>query len=318
MNIIDLSCPSKTFILGEYAVLDKGSAILLNSQPRFQCVISQGHPPQNSSSFLFHDKSKKLSSNKDIFSNPLVEQWIKKYSLNSKTAFLEWKDPHKGLGGFGFSSAQLNILYAYGSCLKDLSTDKIHTKEVWRSYRSLDFQGCTPSGADLISQWAGGVCVFKQDSLSLESYIAIFPNLDCFILRTGERLDTYKYLKEFQMQDVTRLKKIAEKGVEAMESQKEEQFIESIIEYGQALAQKKWVAKKTSEILEQVLKIKHVKAAKGCGAMGAETVIMFFDTEHKEEIQKQLSDFQIICDKDGITYGIEFHKRSKVEGDTSY
>ena len=41
MNVIEISCPAKTFILGEYAVLDGGSAIVLNTAPRFVCRIQK-------------------------------------------------------------------------------------------------------------------------------------------------------------------------------------------------------------------------------------------------------------------------------------
>ena len=41
MNIIEISCPAKTFILGEYAVLDGGPALVLNTAPRFVCRIQK-------------------------------------------------------------------------------------------------------------------------------------------------------------------------------------------------------------------------------------------------------------------------------------
>ena len=44
MNILEITCPAKTLIVGDYAALDGGDAIVLNTAPRFSCKIkkSQG------------------------------------------------------------------------------------------------------------------------------------------------------------------------------------------------------------------------------------------------------------------------------------
>ena len=315
MNAVEISCPSKTFIIGEYAVLNEASAILLNTKPRFSCLIKQGVKDSilSSREDLLQDSSGKIFSNIDIFQNKYIKEWIKKYSIGSQKCLLEWSDPHNGRGGFGFSTAQFNILYAYSCYLKDISIEKVKSKEVWRTYRGMDFEGCPPSGADLIAQWADGLCVFKQKPLSVESYMAVFPSLDYFILRTGEKLDTYKYLKEFQKPETYDLEKIVTDAVVALETRNENQFIESVNEYRKVLLKKNLVTNTTKNILEKISTIKNIKAYKGCGAMGAETVILFFDTEHKEEIKQELLDFEIIADKEQITYGVEYHKVTKMK-----
>lgn len=313
MNIVEISCPSKTFILGEYAVLDKGPAILLNTNPRFRCFIKPISSEVHSQKNLFKDNSGKITSNFDIFKNKYLQQWMKKYSLTSQNIFLEWLNPYQGRGGFGFSSAQFNILYAYHCFLTGISIELVKPKEVWRAYRNMGFEGYLPSGSDLISQWIGGICVFKQEPLYVESYMAAFPDLDCFVLKTGEQLMTYEYLKELQLPDVSDLKQIAQNAVEAMEYSKESQFLDSIVEYGKALDKKGFVASKTKQILETISQINGVKACKGCGAMGAESIILFFDAEHRESIREQLPKLEIVCDKDQITYGVEYHKVTKMK-----
>ncbi len=301
MNVVEISCPSKTFILGEYGVLDNGPAILFNTSPRFKCRISKSTKNFNI------DLSKKSPAN----------QWVEKNPFEFSGASLEWTDPFNGSRGLGFSSAQFNILYAYSCFVRGDSIEKIQPQKLWRTYREMKFEGWLPSGADVISQWVGGVCVFEQDPLSVESLTATLPEIGFFVLKTGERLETHKYLKTLSLPDVSDLKKIAQKGVDGMKSKKESEFIDSVQEYGEALQEKNFVTDKTKKILKKLSGIKEIKACKGCGAMGAETIILLFKIGDKEIVRSHLSDFDILTDESQLTYGVEFHKITKdLEADT--
>ncbi len=296
MNIVEISCPSKTFVLGEYGVLDNGPAVLFNTSPRFKCFIRK-----DANSSIMNSSNKKSPA----------YQWMKKNSKEFLGVSLEWTDPFNGYKGFGFSSAQFNILYAYSSFLRGESIEKIQPQKLWRTYREMEFEGWLPSGADIISQWIGGICIFEQDPLSVESLTAVFPDIGFFVLKTGQQLATHKYLKSLKLPNVSDLKEIAQRGVDSMKSKKEDEFIDSIKEYGKTLARKGFVTDKTKEILEKLSKIKEVQAYKGCGAMGAEAVILLFKIEDKEIVKSQLSDFEILTDESQLTYGVEFHTITK-------
>lgn len=316
MNVIEISCPAKTFILGEYAVLDGGSAIILNTAPRFACRIQKGHkknglgPEENSPT---RPSTGKESSRKqfDLAEHSPAGQWVRKNPHDFQSVDLEWINPYENKGGLGFSSAQFNILYAYSFILRSGSIDQIKPQEIWRSYKGLHFEGFLPSGADVISQWVGGVGVFEQNPLSVETLISSLPDLHCLVLRTGEYFETHKYLKNFQLGDVSDLKKLAHEGVQAIKQKNEEAFINSINDYRKALLAQNYVCPKTQELLDRLVQIKSIKACKGCGAMGAETLIVFYNKQDEEEVKKEVSFLECVADVGHLTYGVTFHKLTK-------
>ncbi len=297
MNVIEISCPAKTFILGEYAVLDGGSAIVLNTAPRFICRIQ---------------KNSKAST-LDLPENSPAGQWIRKNSHDFQTIQLDWLDSYNKKGGLGFSSAQFNILYAYSAILKDGGIDQIEPQKIWRSYRNLQFKGFLPSGADVITQWVGGVCIFEQDPLSVETLTSSLPDLHCAVLRTGDYFETHKYLRNFKIGDVSDLKKISAQGVHAIKQRDESAFIEAVNDYRKSLENKNYITLKSQEILNKLANIKTIKAYKGCGAMGAETLIVFYKKQDKEEVKKQISFLEYATNGNHLTYGVAFNRLTKPE-----
>ena len=295
MNVIEISCPAKTFIVGEYAVLDEGPAIVLNTSPRFTCRIQK-----NSSIDQIN-----------LSENSPAGQWVKKHPQDFQSVHLEWLDDYSVRGGLGFSSAQFNILYAYSFILREGHIDHIAPQEVWRSYRKLNFEGFIPSGADIITQWVGGVTIFEQSPLSIESLTSSLPDLDCMILRTGDYFETYKYLKSFQPEDMSELKKIAEIAVTAMKQRDENAFISAINDYRKSLKRKNYITDKSDKILNRLEKTKEIKALKACGAMGAETIIVFYNRQDKEAVKKAVSFLEVVATGEQITYGVSFNKITK-------
>ena len=295
MNVIEISCPAKTFIMGEYAVLDGGPAIVLNTAPRFVCRIQKN--------------SKAPKPN--LPENSPAGQWLKKNPHDFQNVHLDWINPYKQKGGLGFSSAQFNILYAYSSILREGGIDQIKPQEIWRSYLSLQFEGFLPSGADVITQWVGGVSVFEQNPLSVETLTSSLPALYCLVLSTGEYFETYKYLKNLKLSNVSDLKKISQQGVQSIKQRDETAFIDAVNEYGEALKGHNYITEKSQRIIKQLGKIKAIKACKACGAMGAETLIIFYKKEDEEEIKKEVSFLECLTDGNHLTYGVAFQRITK-------
>ena len=295
MNVIEISCPAKTFIIGEYAVLDGGPAIVLNTGPRFICQIQKNS----------------TASKINLSENSPAGQWIKKHPQDFHSVQLEWINNYEGKGGLGFSSAQFNMLYAYSFILREGHIDQITPQELWRNYRNLNFDGFIPSGADIITQWVGGVTVFEQSPLSIETLTSSLPDLNCIVLRTGDYFETHKYLKSFELGDVSDLKTIAQMAVTAMKQKEETAFISAINDYRKALKRKNYITAKSEEILNRLEKIKAIKAVKACGAMGAETLIVFYHRQSAEEVKKETSFLETVATEQQITYGVSFHKITK-------
>ena len=296
MNVIEISCPAKTFLIGEYAVLDGGPAIVLNTKPRFICQIKKTNKPNPI----------------NIPSESPAGQWIKRNPHDFHCVQMEWIHESKLIkNGMGFSSAQFNIVYAYSYILREGHIDHLKPQEVWRSYRSLQFNGFKPSGADIITQWVGGLSIFEQNPPHVETLTSYFPHLECLILKTGESFKTYEYLKSFEMTDLSDLKKIAQSAVTAIKQKKQDQFISNINNYRKALLEKNYITQNSKKILQEIEKIKAIQAFKTCGAMGAETLVVFYDKQEDAEVRKTLSFLDIVADSDDLTYGLSFNKRTK-------
>lgn len=294
MNPLEISCPAKTFIVGEYGVLDGGPAVLINTGPRFQCAFSN-NPRSRVELPSFPKKSP-------------VSQWVLNHSEDFKGLSLKWTDPFQGKGGLGFSSAQFNILYGYSLMQQGVSLDQISPQKLWRVYREMEFEGWVPSGADVVSQWVGGVCLFQQNPLRVRSMTLPLPSIECLIVRTGDRLNTYEHLRDLKLEDVSDLKNLAREGVKAMEAGDEEEFLRVVNEYGKALIDQGFVTENTKDILKELKGLKEIKALKGCGAMGAEVIIVFYKKEEDKSLREKLSHLEIITDSSQITYGVETHK----------
>ena len=300
MNIIEISCPAKTFVVGEYAVLDQGPAIVFNTSPRFVCRIQKSSKKSPS---LFASLSQNSPSG----------QWVKKNPQDFQSVQLEWIDDYRKKSGLGFSSAQFNILYAYTFILRQGNIDQIKPQKVLRSYRDLKFDGFLPSGADIITQWVGGVALFEQEPLHVETLVSPLPDLECLILRTGESFPTYQYLKKLKIGDVSDLKRIAKEALKAIKQRQEEDFLSAVNEYRIALEKLGYTTAKSLEILDRLKKVKAIKALKACGAMGAETLIVFYKKEDEEEVKKQVSFLEFVADSQQLTYGLSFNKLTKKE-----
>ncbi len=293
MNLIEISCPSKTYALGEYGVLDGGQAVLLNTEPRFKCLIEPCARGRGA----------------EIPAQSPAGQWAGKHASEFSKAKLQWQDPFHGRGGFGFSSAQFNILYACHALWQGRTIDQIPPQEIWRAYKSLKFEGRhQPSGADIVSQWVGGVCVFEQNPLAVESLTLSLPDLECLIARTGAVSKTHEHLKNLVLPDVSDLKQIAAAGARAIKERDEAGFLEAVSGSRRALSLKGLVAPAAREALDRLSGIKEIKAIKGCGAMGADAIIVFHKKEHEAYLREKMSFLEIIADASQLTYGMEARK----------
>ena len=293
-NIKYISFPSKTFLIGEYAVLEKGPAVLVNTHPRFCFSVKKG---KNKNDFHPHSPA---------------GQWLK---LHPKIqCSIESFDPHNSQGGFGFSSAQFSLVYLLGEILeKDYILEKgslpeVNLLQMWTDYRNLNFKGYRPSGADVVSQWIGKICLFSSDPFSVNSIDWPFKELDFFLLRTGVKFNTWEHLKKIDRGDFSVLSEMAKRAVFNIKRGDAENFILALDEYSSYLEKKSLVHSKTVLFLNKVRKIKSVITARGCGAMGAEVVAVFFDPKNRLKVNSALKEQYIVAGGENLTCGINIHK----------
>lgn len=299
---IRLSAPSKTFLLGEYAVLNQSGALLLSTKPRFAfSATTRG----KAYSKIFHPKSpagKFIKHNEDLLSG----------------LDLQFNDPYEGGGGFGASSAQFALSYVLCEALRSTEgLQSIKLQDLWTSYRALFLtsSGRAPSGADVISQVIGGVTYFKESPWKCQSLQWPFENLDFFIIRTGFKVETHNHLKEISDMSFESLGVIFEKAFEAFKSQNQDVFLDSVNEYQEELFSRELTLEDSKELIEALRSTDCIKAVKGCGAMGADTVLLLFDSKDTEKVKDRLSllDRKVVSSKADLTSGLRFRLDSQAE-----
>ena len=275
-----LSYPSKTFLIGEYAVLYGTPAVLINTNPSFQFHVQQDSLSpflpfnEDSPAYVFSER------NKNIFSNVSIET----------------QDPHQGQGGFGLSSAEFNCVY-------DIFLKRNHFQQslsqIWNIYRSLS----KGSGADIISQRVKGLCVFHPKPFQAQSLRWPFCDLSFALIRAGERHKTFEHLENLNLKAFPLLTKMSLRAVESVYSAREDIFIDCLIQYSEILDQLSLMADRTYRLIQEFKKNKDILCSKGCGAMGAEVMAVFFKKNKEKKVLKFLKSFRVEAQYSDINYG---------------
>lgn len=278
MEIIRI--PSKTFFLGEYAVLNQGPALVVNTQPIFE-VQTQTHWGgfYTSGSVGY-----------------LVQAFSKKYD-----EALSFSDPHKERGGFGASTAQF-------LALKKNELSAFEFEPLLKEYKKLSkqFENTTPSGADLLSQIIGKVSVLDLragDHQRLDWAI----DLSFFLIRTQSKANTAQHLRDIKSQDFGALCEISKAGISAFKDSDSLNFAKSILSYRRELQKMGLVTASTLEILDVLDRESLIVAAKGCGAMGADVIAVFCDNCNRSEVRKRLESLrlEIVATEIDIAEGLQ-------------
>lgn len=257
--MLQLTAPSKTFLLGEYAVVQGGPAIIMSTSPRFQLTATN------------ECKATLLGIDPLSPGGKLVE----KYNNDFAGYAIEFTDPYHHLGGFGASGAQFILLYALREYLKN-KNQPIDVITLLNEYNSLawDGKGLPPSGADIIAQKYGKICYFHKNKQIIETFLWPFPDLAYCLIHTGYKLATHYHLAQLKKIPTEKLEKVVLKGRKSIQQIKTDLFIESIKDYAKLLAEQGLVTQETQNILNQLNANGDVLAAKGCGALGADVILV--------------------------------------------
>lgn len=252
---MQISTPSKTFLLGEYSVLKGGAGLLINTEPRFVLKAIERNVNENFQHLniaLQSPAAKYIQDNIDFFS-----LWN-----------IEMHDPHNNLGGFGASSAQfLTVL--------SLHKNKLSNKElVLEFHKYSNFEtSLKPSGYDLISQKLGGLA-FISNTLQSETLQWPFNDYSLYLYRTGNKLQTHEHLKKLENKNFDKLDGFAEKAKTALLNKDSSIFSEAINSFYSTLLKHDLVDTKTQALINEIKNQAGVVAVKGCGAMGADVIVV--------------------------------------------
>jgi len=268
MTSFQLSVPSKTFILGEYVVLQEGPAIVLTTSPRFRLI------------------AEKQTQNKINVDGIHLESPAGKLIQHNANFFQRYHitfiDSHQGLGGFGASSAQFVMAaafkeYANGKTIDDLELLKKYKQFAW------DGEGMPPSGVDLIAQLHGGVCFYHKLKNQLKIFSWPFIDLEYCLIHTGNKLATHLHLKQLSQLNTADFEDIVQMGLMSFEQKNSLNFIAAIRNYANLLQEKNLVADETQKIIKTISVNPDILAVKGCGALGADVILVIFNIKTRDQ-----------------------------------
>lgn len=290
------SFPSKTFIVGEYAALEGAPAIIANTFPRFYFLVSKKKQKSDPHTNLqhFHPKSP-------------AGLWLNRHPQILKQYQIAALDPHKGKGGFGFSSAAFNLVYYVSHVLAN--SEKYPVLKIWQAYRRLHFEGKHASGADVVSQYMGKLCVFSSQPFYAESMEWPFQDLDFILLRTGISVNTWEHLKELKISTskMQALVTLSTESVLCLKAANSTRFIKLVNEYAACLKKLSLTHPKALNLLRQIHS-KKILAIKACGALGAEVICVFFHPSNKQQILTLFKNTPIVADSSQLSEGLKQDK----------
>jgi mevalonate kinase len=289
------SIPGKTFLLGEYLALQGGPTLVALTQPCFQIKVQSGQG-KIEGIHLESPAGKFIQSKSDLF---------EKYDLS-------FFDPYSGKGGFGASTAQFLASYAFWS------HQKVHQHEMEKlfDYKHLlgtytqfswDGQGFAPSGADLIGQLKGSLTFFEKR----RSFVSIarwpFSNLEFYLIHTGHKIATHEHLNSLAPFESAGLEKSFQLAKQSFESLNDSLFVEAVNSYAQELKILNLTCDNTLELLKDLKELEGVKAAKGCGALGADVILAVVAQGQSAELKKycQHKDLRIMASDKDISSGLQ-------------
>lgn len=267
-----LTVPSKTFIFGEYLALESGPSLLLATGPRFSFQTNEG------SNFK-----------KQIHPLSAAGKFINLHQESFKSLNANFIDPHKAQGGFGASGAQFVFSYLYKQ-IKEQQNSDYDVWTIWKSFKDHAHQskGYTASGADIVTQLLGGVNLFNPEDRFAQKLAWPFKKKSFFVVRTGKKIPTHDHLSELQSLPIVDLKIKAEQATKAFKVGQWDSFKLAVQGYYDCLVDHELVCDYSKKLVHQISGFRSVELVKSCGALGADTLLVFYDLSLKDEAQQNI------------------------------
>ena len=279
--------PGKTFLLGEYAVLRSAPALIMCHEPSYRFRVS-------------HRARAGLTELQRFFHPQSPAGYLVQHSaLQGAQVFISCEHQY-GEGGFGLSTAEFWVAHQLLSLIDrsgsheflagaSLPLDVDHLSLIQSYWRVFDHQNQSrPSGADLQAQSKGGFCYIDQKQSVLQTIRWPFPELSVCVVPTGKKLKTHEHLQKMQQVDFGDLVQISEMIAGVFQQEKPELLIDLVQQYGRLLQEKGLVADHTQEMMRDLQTLPGVLATKGCGAMGADSMLAIVRFSEKEMFLRQL------------------------------
>lgn len=289
-----LSAPSKTFLVGEYGVLAGGPALVLNTEPRFELKISV-QKNKGEKEFYAHPES------------PAGQLWAHFASAAIEKAgdvHFDFFDPWDGAGGMGRSGAEFILLRQW------LKKNGLWTKKsLIEDYKNFASSG---SGSDVLAQSCGLVTLISNAETRALKWPAW--DLSFLIYQTGRKMKTHEHLEKANKKKSSPrvYKKLAEISVSAIEAYRKKSlhaFLNGLTDFSSYQKKYELIDSENYYLLEKIMALPSVYFARGCGALGFDTFLVFYQKEFektvRKDIQKDFPFLRLVADTSNLTTGIE-------------
>jgi len=292
-----ISIPGKTFIAGEYLALVGGPALVLATNPRFSLTITARTKPAIEGLNFHPDgpSGKFLSLQSDFFKN-----WD-----------MSFNDPYS-IGGFGASSAQFALLHLFYQKGQDIFGDgqgQWDLHQMLQDYRQLSSEnkGFPPSGADIVGAVSGGITWFERSQGRVQTFSWPFQEIEFFVLSTGQKVPTHEHLQGLSQIPEVVLSAPMLSLHEALSRLDWSQFLRAMRQYRDALWNQGWCAEHSQKIVKTLENHSEVLLAKGCGALGADVVIVFCEKSKSPSVRALIdkSGLKIVASSSDVSPGIQ-------------
>jgi len=279
--------PAKTFLLGEYAAVAEGSAILLTTTPYFELSLNSSANLTN-----IHPQS------------PAGLWWLKQQISQG----LSWYDPYKTCGGLGASSGQFLAVYLASCTIKQVSPSFKHLLTAYY-HCAWNGQGLRPSGYDVIAQSQVGCVYINKQEKALHSFAWPFQDLSFLLIHTGNKLATHHHLQQATLPaQISHLSALVEKAKHAFATGDSNDLVSSINQYHEKLTELNLVTDHSLKLIKQFKTSAGVLAVKGCGALGADVILIITAKSAKLDLKKKLlaSQHPVIATEENLTNNKNF------------
>lgn len=268
VETVCFSVPSKTFLLGEYAVLANHPAVIANTTPRFSVLMSPLADPALPCEYIHFSQQGAIA---------LLRQQINVDCHGYRFIFI---DPHQEAGGLGASSAQYALLFAAYQQLTQQQWQHTDCLARYQKHNDAFQQLYQPSGADLMAQLNGGLSIFDPKLSQCDTLTWPWHDLHCVFLRTSHKTATHQHLATLNTFPEQTLADCSLAGIAALQQSNQTDFIAAIQTTAACLLKAELTHPSTASLLTHLIECPFVLAAKGCGALGADVIATVIPTEN--------------------------------------
>lgn len=275
-----IAVPAKTFVAGEYLTLLDGPALVATTAPLFTLQV-------DNKPFDGGDSLEKVLHS----ASPAGKFFAQHPQLSTQPLYMSRQEPYASQGGFGGSTADYIALLEYA---EHAQNQDLSIWDEWSLYRKLanaKASAVPPSGADLVAQLAGGLVYTHPSQNKLSTWNAWpFDDFDLVIVKTQQKVATHEHLAELDVNSIPQaaLQTHFDTLLTGIESASSQQFIAGFRDYGACLRKAGFCCNESLELLANIERITGVLAAKGCGALGADTLAICIANKYKDDVITQL------------------------------